>query len=66
MALTRSQEIAIRAAAQQAEALAQSLWALVAREEPRDVPRCAACDSTDLASAGDVDVCANCNHNQPR
>lgn len=67
MALTRSQEIAIRAAAQQAQALSQSLMALIAREVPDDTPRCEACGSENLAEAGGDDVvCADCNHNQKR
>lgn len=67
MSLTRSQEMAIRAAAQQAAALAQSLSALVAREDPVEgPPACPNCNSTQLAEAGDVLVCADCNTNIPR
>jgi cytochrome c553 len=67
MPLTRSEEMAIRGAAAAAQALAQSLSALVAREIPQEpVPTCPGCHGTDLAEAGDVLVCADCNTNIPR
>lgn len=68
MPLTRSQEIAIRAAAVQAQALSQSLMALIARDDPPAVRRCINpdCNSDDLAEAGQDLVCADCNTNQPR
>ena len=65
--LTKSHEMAIRAAAAQASALAQSLSALVAREDPTEAPQsCPNCNSTQLAEAGVVLVCADCNTNIPR
>lgn len=63
MSLTRSEEMAIRAAAAQAQALAQSLMGLVAREAPVDVPTCPKCKSTDNVEAAGTFVCADCNTN---
>jgi cytochrome c-type biogenesis protein CcmH/NrfF len=66
MPFTRAEEMAIRAAAQQANALAQSLPAHNARDVPDDVVHCPKCNGTDLAEAGADLVCADCKTNIPR
>jgi transposase-like protein len=64
MTMTKSEELAIRAAAAQAQALSQSLMSMIAREEPKNgAPKCPSCGSADVATGGDTLVCADCNTN---